>query len=95
MDASTPGSDKTRGVEIVVIVNIRDDPITGTVSDGDGRTTAFVGYARLVAAIERHREPGGAVAASAPGEQNATGDDRGYGHGARARTRARADSHRA
>ena len=89
MDATGPASDDTRRMEIVVIVDSETDPISGTVSDGDGRTTVFVGYARLVAAIEHHRDP---VAEPLLGQQNAPSDDWGRDDTARARTRARADS---
>jgi hypothetical protein len=79
-------------MEIVVIVNSEAEPISGTVSGGPGRTTAFVGYARLVAAIEFHRE---SVADAPTGQQNANCDDRARDDGSRARTRARADHDRA
>jgi hypothetical protein len=92
MDASSASSDDTRRMEIVVIVNSEAEPITGFVSDGAGRMTAFVGYARLVAAIEHHRD---SIADALLGQQNATGDDRGRDDSSRARTRARADSDRA
>jgi len=44
---------------IVVTIDPTSDPIAGSVRDGAGASTEFVGYAHLVAAIEHHRELAG------------------------------------
>ena len=54
---------------IVVVIDPVSDPIAGTVDDGSGDSTAFVGYAHLVAAIELHRKLAGG-----PGGQQAKHD---------------------
>jgi hypothetical protein len=41
---------------IVMSVDPASEPIAGTVGDGSGEESEFIGYAHLVAAIERHLE---------------------------------------
>jgi hypothetical protein len=74
---------------LIVEVDPTGEPITGTVRDDESLPTRFVGYAQLVAEIERRRGPAsprtasGADAAVAPraaGGENVVGAaDRGPG----------------
>jgi hypothetical protein len=74
---------------LIVEVDPSGEPITGTVSDDESPPTRFVGYAQLVAEIERRREPASArtasgsdaaVAPGAAGGENVAGAaDRGTG----------------
>jgi hypothetical protein len=61
--------------KLTVIVDPNADPITGTVSDGAGSTARFVGYAHLVAEIERHRCAG--IATTPVPRENAVVEHRG------------------
>lgn len=79
----------TAQVALIIEVDPTGEPITGTVSDDESPPTRFVGYAQLVAEIERRREPAPPRTASAPdaavapgtsGGENAEGAaDRGSG----------------
>jgi hypothetical protein len=73
---------------LIVEVDPTGEPITGTVSDDQSPPTRFVGYAQLVAEIERRRGPASprtasppdaAVAPRAAGGENPVGADRGTG----------------
>jgi hypothetical protein len=60
MRTGSPGGEPVRmahpdDARIVVEIDASEDPITGTVTDGAGGRSAFVGYAHLVAEIERRR----------------------------------------
>jgi hypothetical protein len=56
----------TAQMALIVEVDRTGEPITGTVRDGESPPTRFVGYAQLVAEIERRRGPGPPRTASAP-----------------------------
>jgi hypothetical protein len=74
---------------LIVEIDPTGEPITGTVRDDASPPTGFVGYAQLVAEIERRRGPASRPTASAPdaaiapraaGGENAVGAaDRGTG----------------
>jgi hypothetical protein len=51
---------------LIVEVDPTGEPITGTVRDDESPATRFVGYAQLVAEIERRRGPAPPPTPSAP-----------------------------